>query len=87
MNRKEINLGIFGFGCVGYGLWQVLEQTPGLKTKIKKIGVKDKKKSRPIHQDYFTYDPFEILNDPEINVIVELIDDREAALLLVKKAL
>ncbi|MEY2764759.1 MAG: hypothetical protein RLZZ205_1183, partial [Bacteroidota bacterium] len=42
MNRTEINLGIFGFGCVGYGLWQVLEQTPGLKTKIKKIGVKDK---------------------------------------------
>lgn len=87
MNRKEINLGIFGFGCVGYGLWQVLEQTPGLKTKIKKIGVKDKNKSRPIHQDYFTYDPFEILNDPEINVIVELIDDSEAAFLLVKKAL
>ena len=33
MNRKEIKIGLFGFGCVGNGLYEVLEKTPGMKEK------------------------------------------------------
>ncbi|MDZ7650637.1 MAG: homoserine dehydrogenase, partial [Cytophagales bacterium] len=57
-----------------------------LKAEIKKICVKNKNKSRIIDASYFTYDANEILNDPEIDVVVELIDDAHAAFSIVKHA-
>src|SRR5512146_2544124 len=87
MKRKKIKIGIFGFGCVGKGLYTVLEKTHGLKVEIVKICVKDRDKNRPIDDKYFTYDKNELLNNPEVNVIVELIDDPETALDIVAAAL
>ena len=85
--RKKLTLGLFGFGCVGQGLYHVLEETHGLKATIKKIVVKNKDKQRPIAKDLFTFNKEEILNDPEIDVIVELIDDAQAAFEILKAAL
>ena len=87
MSRKKLNIGLFGFGCVGFGLYEVLQQTPGLKTNIKKICIKDRNKVRELPTENFTFDPSEILNDPEINVVVELIDDADAAFDIVSAAL
>jgi homoserine dehydrogenase len=44
---KPLKIGLFGFGCVGGGLYEVLHQTPGFRTEIVKICVKDRKKKRP----------------------------------------
>jgi homoserine dehydrogenase len=85
--HKHLNLGLFGFGCVGYGLYEVLQQTPTLKASIKRICVKDKNKARQIGAEHFTFDKDEILEDAEINTIVELIDDADAAYEIVKAAL
>lgn len=85
--KKNLKLGVFGFGCVGQGLYQVLNNTKGIKAEIVKICVKDKTKSRNADLDLFTFDKDEILNNPEINVIVELIDDADAAYEIVKAAL
>ena len=87
MSRKKLNIGLFGLGCVGFGLYEVLEKTPGLKANIKRICVKDPLKPRPIPSDQLTFNPDDILNDPEINTVVELIDDAQAAYHLVKNAL
>ncbi|MFN0204426.1 MAG: homoserine dehydrogenase [Bacteroidia bacterium] len=87
MSRKKINIGLFGFGCVGFGLYEVLTKTSGLKAEIKKICVKDKHKQRPIDASHFTFDKEELLNDEHINVIVELIDDADAAFEIVSAAL
>jgi homoserine dehydrogenase len=87
MNRKQLNIGLFGFGCVGYGLYQVLEKTPTLNATIKKICVKDKSKLRPLASDRFTFDKNDILNDAGINVVVELIDDADKAFEIVSSAL
>ena len=87
MQRKTLNIGLFGFGCVGYGLYEVLEKTPTLQTSIKRICVKHAEKERVISKDYFTFDKYDILNDDEINVIVELIDDADAAFEIVSYAL
>ncbi len=87
MNRKQLNIGLFGFGCVGYGLYQVLKETPGLKTTIKTIVVKHPGKARAISPGHFSYDRNAILDDPEINVVVELIDDADAAFEIVSRAL
>ncbi|MEO5976563.1 MAG: homoserine dehydrogenase [Chryseolinea sp.] len=85
--HNHLRLGLFGFGCVGQGLYHVLEETPGIKAEIKKICVKNKDKSRPLAEDLFTYNADDILNDPDIDVVVELIDDANAAFQIVKTAL
>lgn len=87
MGRKQLTLGLFGFGCVGFGLYEVLEKTPGMKAGIKRICVKDRNKERPIAAEHFTFDKFDILDDEEINTVVELIDDADAAFEIVKEAL
>nr|HNH59743.1 homoserine dehydrogenase [Cyclobacteriaceae bacterium] len=85
--RKTLTLGLFGFGCVGQGLYHVLEETHGLKATIKKIVVKNKEKQRPLSKNLFTFDKEAVLNDPEIDVVVELIDDANAAFEILKTAL
>ncbi|MHB1277533.1 MAG: homoserine dehydrogenase [Bacteroidia bacterium] len=87
MIRKELTLGVFGFGCVGHGLHEVLEKTPALKAGIKRICVKDPDKVRSLSSEHFTFDKADILNDPFINTVVELIDDADAAFEIVKEAL
>lgn len=87
MSRKTLNIGLYGFGCVGFGLYEVLQKTPGLKANIKNICVKDKDKPRAIGTENFTFDKNDILNDDSINVIVELIDDADAAYEIVTEAL
>ena len=55
MKRKNITIGLFGFGCVGYGLYEVLHKTPGLKATIKRICVKNPGKERSIAAENFTF--------------------------------
>jgi len=83
---KKLNIGLFGFGVVGQGLYDIIE-TKNLNLEIVKIAIKnpDKKRSLPPH--LFTTDRDEILNNPEINTIVELINDTEAAFEIVSRAL
>jgi len=87
MKRKNLTIGIFGFGCVGQGLFDVLSRTNGIKATIKKICIKNPTKSRALASHYFTTDKNEILNDPEIDVVVELINDEIAAFDIVKTAM
>ena len=85
--QKPIKLGLFGFGCVGQGLHQVLNQTRGINAEIKKICIKDDTKVRSLPHALFTKDRNEILEDPEIDIVVELIDDAKAAYEIVRDSL
>jgi len=85
--HKQLTIGLFGFGVVGEGLYKVLQQTPSLKAAIKKVCIKDPTKKRNAPADLFTTDKNILLNDPEINVIVEVIDDADAAFKIVSTAL
>lgn len=85
--RKNLTVGLFGFGCVGQGLYHVLQETKGVKADIKRICVKTKNKPRPLGGDIFTFRKEDILDDPEIDVVVELIDDAHAAFEIVKTSL
>jgi homoserine dehydrogenase len=49
--------------------------------------VKHTEKERVIPKDHFTFDKYDLLNDDDINVIVELIDDADAAFEIVSYAL
>lgn len=85
--KKELTLGVFGFGCVGQGLYHVLHETKGIKANIKKICIQDITKVRSIDASFFTDQKSELLDDPEIDIIVELINDADAAYLITKEAL
>lgn len=85
-HHKKLVLGIFGFGVVGEGLYKVLKQTPSLNAQIKKVCIKNIGKPRNAPSELFTDDRDVLLNDSDINVIVELIDDADAAFEIVTTA-
>src|SRR5688572_33494570 len=85
--HKQLTIGLFGFGVVGEGLYKVMHQTPSLNATIKRICIKHPGKKRNAPEELFTTERDELLNDPEINVIVEVIDDSIAAFEIVSKAL
>ncbi len=88
MNKhKALTIGLFGFGVVGEGLYKVLQQTPSLKAHIKKVCIKHPGKARNAPADLFTTEKDDLLFDNEINVIVEVIDDADAAFHIVSTAL
>lgn len=84
--HKKLTIGLFGFGVVGEGIYKVLQQTPSLNATIKKVCIKHADKKRNAEASLFTTDYNEILNDPEINLIVELIDDADEAYKIVTTA-
>jgi len=83
---KKLNIGLFGFGVVGQGLYDIIK-TKNLNLEIVKIAIKDASKKRSLPAELFTTDREELLNNPEINTIVELINDTEAAFEIVSRAL
>ncbi|HEY8929428.1 MAG TPA: homoserine dehydrogenase [Mucilaginibacter sp.] len=83
---KKLNIGLFGFGVVGQGLYDII-RTKNLNLEIVKIAIKDANKKRSLPAELFTTDREELLNNPEINTIVELINDTEAAFEIVSRAL
>ncbi|MDR1878085.1 MAG: homoserine dehydrogenase, partial [Bacteroidales bacterium] len=84
---KQLNIGLFGFGVVGEGIYQVLSQKSQLKSNIKKIVIKHPYKQRNAPAELFSTHADNILEDDEIDVVVELINDADAAFQITKKAL
>jgi len=84
---KVLQIGLFGFGVVGEGIYRVLQQTPSLSATIKKVCIKHPDKERSAPKSLFTTNYEEILNDPEIDLVVELIDDAKEAFKIVSTAL
>lgn len=86
-SHKHLKIGLFGFGVVGEGLYRVLQQTPSLKAELRRVCIKHPGKKRNAPESLFTTEKDLLLNDPEINVIVEVIDDADAAFDIVRTAL
>ncbi|RFZ94353.1 homoserine dehydrogenase [Mucilaginibacter conchicola] len=83
---KKLTIGLFGFGVVGQGLYDIIK-TKNLNLEIVKIAIKNPEKDRSLPKELFTTDRDDILNNPEINTVVELINDTEAAFEIVSRAL
>lgn len=80
--KSQVNVGIIGFGNIGWGTAKVLldnaaeiERKVGAKVKLCKIADLDITTPRPITVDpaLLTTDANEILNNPDIDIVVELI--------------
>jgi len=93
---KNIIVGLLGFGNVGSGFAAILKEnmnqitnTLGCSIIIKKVLVRNlaKYKNAPIPEELFTTNADEIITDPEIDIVVELIGGIRPAYDYIKKAL
>lgn len=70
---KALKVGIIGFGTVGTGVYKVLQSFPNVE--IIKIAVKNINKKREIENfdnNILTDNPYEIVNNPEVDVVIEV---------------
>lgn len=93
---QNINIGLLGLGNVGKGVYNILSintkkitNSAGKNIKINKVLVSDinKKREIDIPKELLTTHADEILNDPEIDIIVELVGGITSAYEYIKKAL
>jgi homoserine dehydrogenase len=86
IKHKHLNIALFGFGTVGQALYALLSRVNSPNVTKSRICDRDINKPRRVDAN-FTDDADAIFNDPDINFIVELIDDEEASFQIVKRAL
>ncbi|MGC7403470.1 homoserine dehydrogenase [Pandoraea pneumonica] len=93
---KPIKLGLLGLGTVGYGAFQVLarnqeeiQRRAGRGIEITKIAVRNVERAKGLvgNAAVVTGDPFEVVNDPAIDVVVETIGGYDLTKELVLKAI
>ena len=78
---KTISIGLLGLGTVGSGVVKIIERNQdklihqiGCPVRIKKILVKNLNKNRDVEvpEEKLTLNPADVLDDPEIDVIIEV---------------
>jgi len=93
---KEIIVGLIGFGTVGAGVVCLLQQNMaqlerrlGARIILKKIADLDIVSSRgvSVNKNLLTKDANEVLNDPEISIVIELMGGLEPARSFILKAI
>ncbi len=88
MENNKIKIGLIGLGTVGSGVFKTLQNFENVE--IAKIAVRNKNKKRNIEnldERIITDDPYEVVNDPEIQIVAELIGGIEPAFDLIKTAI
>jgi homoserine dehydrogenase len=94
--KKIVRVGMLGFGTVGSGVAQILKESrpplkdkTGLDIRLHKIAVRDLKKARAaaVEPSLLTTDAQSVVNDPDIDVLVEVIGGIEPARGLLLQAL
>ena len=94
--QKSLGIGLAGFGTVGTGVWETWERNAELissrsnvQIEIVRIAVRDLSKARieGVSEDKFTTDWQEVVNDPDVNIVVELIGGTDTAFDIVAAAL
>ena len=92
---KPINVGLLGLGTVGGGTLTVLRRNAeeitrraGREIRVVRAAVRDLEKARALAGDLpLTTNPFDVVDDPEIDIVVELIGGLEPAHELVMQAI
>lgn len=84
---NKLKLGLIGLGTVGCGVYKTVEELDNVE--IVKVAVKNINKQRPVDvpTDMLTDNPYEIVNDPNIDVVVELIGGVTPAFDYISKAI
>jgi homoserine dehydrogenase len=95
-NKKQINIGVLGLGVVGSGTVNTLIENSdtianrlGVRLNVSKVAVRDPAKKRDVSlpAGVLTSRPEDVLDDPSIDIVCELIGGVEPARSLVERAL
>lgn len=91
---KEVNVGICGLGTVGGGTFKVLERNAklitgrtGFNIRVARVATRTPRTDIDLGEIPFSTDVFDVVNDPSIDVVVELIGGYETARELVLAAI
>ena len=87
-NKKKIKIGLIGLGTVGSGVYKTLKNFDNVE--VTKIAVRNLNKPRNIENldnSIVTDKPYEVVNDPDIDIVTELIGGIEPAFDLIKTAI
>ena len=96
MTKDSIGIGLLGMGVVGGGVAQIIERKQphlsdmvGCPVELKGVLVRDPSKSRAtdLADGLITTDPSRVLDNPEVDILVELIGGEEPAREYIFKAL
>lgn len=84
---SKLKLGLIGLGTVGCGVYKTVEELDNVE--IVKVAVKNINKPRPVDvpTGKLTDNPYEIVNDPAVDVVVELIGGVTPAFDYISKAI
>ena len=88
MENKKIKIGLIGLGTVGSGVYKTLKNFENVE--VTKIAVRNLNKPRNIETldaSIITDKPYDVVNDPEIDIVAELIGGIEPAFDLIKTAI
>lgn len=95
MKKDKVKVGIMGFGVVGTGTYKVLKENShiirsqiGTDVIVEKILVRDLSKKRHVLVPYeiLTTNPDDILENPEIDIVVELMGGENPAYSYIDRA-
>jgi homoserine dehydrogenase len=93
--KSVINIGFLGMGVVGTGAYRTLidnresiEKRVGATLAVRKIAVShpDRPRQIAVERGVITGDPYEVINDPEIDIVVELIGGVEPVRTYIQQA-
>ncbi|MEO0453981.1 MAG: homoserine dehydrogenase [Verrucomicrobiota bacterium] len=93
-DKKEIGVGLIGCGVVGGGVIKhltenatVLEERLGAGIAVRKVAVRDLTKDRGLDPTLLTDQPSEVIDDPSVDIVVELMGGTDQAYDLAQAAL
>jgi homoserine dehydrogenase len=91
---KEVNVGICGLGTVGGGTFNVLQRNAklitgrtGFSIRIARVATRTPRSDIDLGEIPFSTDVFDVVNDPSVDVVVELIGGYDTARELVLAAI
>ncbi len=88
MNDRTLRVGLLGCGTVGTAVARLLSEhrddiarRAGCRLEVSKVAVRDPSKRRdvPVDASAFTADPMDVIDDPDVDIVCELMGGSEPA--------
>jgi len=88
VNDRTLRVGLLGCGTVGTAVTRLLHdhrediaRRAGCRLEVSRVAVRDPSKRRdvPVHPSAFTADPMEVVDDPDVDIVCELMGGSEPA--------
>lgn len=86
--EKKIKIGLIGLGTVGSGVFKTLKSFDNVEiTKIAVRNINKKRNIEGLDNSIITGDAYEVINDPDIDIVAELVGGIEPAFDLITTAI